>query len=221
MNNIKGSDMLRNVPVLATALYDASEAWADSPAVWLLGGSCSLLLQQVELGRQPNDIDIYADLAAAKQLHTAAPGISEDEQELNRSGLYTSLLSHYRVSGLRLELVGGFEIMTGGSWYRLEVEHVLQEHAPQIRLNNNLLYLTPLSHEFMFNLLRDRPDRYEAIAKVMNVRPDIHAPLVSRLMQANVWADSLLSRMSALLPWTADLIAGQQTRDKGGKQCES
>lgn len=221
MNIIKGSELLRNTPALAAALHVVSKAWTGPGLVWLLGGSCSLLLQQVKLERQPNDIDVYADIAAAKQLHMAAPGMVEDRQELNCSGPYTSLLSHYQVGGLRLELVGGFEILARGSMYRLEVEHILQEQAPLLELEDNHLQLTPLSHEFMFNLLRDRPDRYEAIAQVMNGCPDLHAPLVSRLLQTNVWSDSHLSRMTALLPWTADIIAGQQNGAKGGIRYES
>ncbi|MFB5675547.1 hypothetical protein ACE5KN_11625 [Paenibacillus terreus] len=217
MNILKGSELLRNIPALAAALHDVSTAWTGLGLVWLLGGSCSLLLQQVKLERQPNDIDVYADIAAAKQLHMAAPGEPEDRQEMNRSGPYTSLLSHYRVGGLRLELVGGFEIMAGGSMYRLEVEHVLQKRAPLLELEDHQLQLTPLSHEFMFNLLRDRPDRYEAIAQVMNGCPDLHAPLVRRLLQTNVWSDSHLSRMAALLPWAADIVAGQQKEDREGE----
>jgi hypothetical protein len=221
LNIIKGSELLRNIPALAAALHDVSKAWTGLGPVWLLGGSCSLLLQHVKLERQPNDIDVYADIPAAKQLHRAAPGTAEDMQELNCSGPYTSLLSHYRVGRLRVELVGGFEIMAGGSMYRLEVEHVLQEQAPLLELEGNRVQLTPLSHEFMFNLLRDRPDRYEAIAQVMNDYPDLHAPLVSRLLQTNVWSDSHLSRMAALLPWTADIIVGLQNEAKGGRRYES
>lgn len=221
MNIIKGSDLLRNIPVLAAGLYDVSKAWTGLGPVWLLGGSCSLLLQQVKLERQPNDIDVYADIADAKQLHTAAPGDPEDRQELNCSGLYTSLLSHYRVGGIRLELVGGFEITAGGSMYRLEVKHVLQEYAPQMELKDNQLQLTPLSHEFMFNLLRDRPDRYDAIAQAMNVHPELHAPLMGRLLQANVWSEMHLGRIAALLPWTVDMIAGQQNEAMGGRRYES
>ncbi|MDP4096662.1 hypothetical protein OIN60_07750 [Paenibacillus sp. P96] len=221
MNIIEGSDMLRNIPALAAALYDMSKAWSGLEAVWLLGGSCSLLLQQVELKRLPNDIDVYADIAAAKQLHTAAPGTSENRQELNRSGLYTSLLSHYRLRELRLELVGGFEIMTEGSMYRLEVEHVLRRHAPLATLNDIQFCLTPLSHEFMFNMVRERRDRYEAIAQVMNARPELHVPLVSKLLEANVWSDRHLSWIAALLPWAGELIVGPAKYDKGGKRCES
>uniref|UniRef100_A0AAE9PVG6 Uncharacterized protein n=1 Tax=Paenibacillus polymyxa TaxID=1406 RepID=A0AAE9PVG6_PAEPO len=54
---------------LAVALSSLAESWSTVSVPWMLGGSCSLLVQEVELDRLPRDIDIYADIHAAKQLH--------------------------------------------------------------------------------------------------------------------------------------------------------
>ncbi|WKL02675.1 hypothetical protein Q0F98_01795 [Paenibacillus amylolyticus] len=61
-------------PELHAALLETAKAWNTQPQTWLLGGSCGLLLQGVELQQAPRDIDIYADVAAAKELHLSARG---------------------------------------------------------------------------------------------------------------------------------------------------
>lgn len=112
-------------------------------------GSCGLLLQQVELQQAPRDIDVYADLAAARGLHHAAPGIALDEPVIDRTGPYASLLSHYQVGECALELVGGFEVWSRQSWYRIEIEQLLIHHAPQAQIGSYTLRLMPLAHELL------------------------------------------------------------------------
>ncbi|WFB60872.1 hypothetical protein [Paenibacillus sp. BR1-192] len=52
---------LNDLPELEKALATAIHKLNQAPVAWLLGGSCCLLLQGVELGKPPRDIDIYAD----------------------------------------------------------------------------------------------------------------------------------------------------------------
>lgn len=201
MKKLDLSARLTSMPQLHEAIRQLAAAWSSSSSCWLLGGSCSLLLQGVELDKSPNDIDVYADLRAAKQLHGHAPGRRLDEQQLSRSEAYLSLLSHYELEGLTLELVGGFEVYATNSLYRVEIEQVLQSAAPGITINNYSVRLMPLAHELLFNLLRGREDRYRSIAKTMNTQADEHRDLLELLLARNVWSDAHVDQLRRLLNW--------------------
>jgi hypothetical protein len=186
---------------LAAALARLADGWSAVAVPWLLGGSCSLLVQEVELDRLPRDIDIYADIHAAKQLHAHPPGVMTDRQQVDRSGSYVSLLSHYELEGFAVELVGGFEVLCDGALYRLEVERLLWSAGVRLDLGGSSLRLMPLSHELLFNLLRNRPDRYEAIAAVMKRDPQRHIPVLNQLLISNIWTEEQLDKLEELLPW--------------------
>ncbi|WP_342417961.1 hypothetical protein NST83_14325 [Paenibacillus sp. FSL R10-2782] len=186
---------------LTAALSSLADGWASNAVPWMLGGSCSLLVQEVELERLPRDIDIYADIHAAKQLHANAPGIMIDQQQVDRSGSYVSLLSHYELEGFPVELVGGFEVLCDGALYRLEVERLLWVAGIRLDLGRSSLRLMPLSHELLFNLLRNRPDRYEAIADAMKRDPQRHIAVLNQLLISNIWTDDQLAKLQELLPW--------------------
>ncbi|MDN4078521.1 hypothetical protein QYF52_11295 [Paenibacillus polymyxa] len=186
---------------LAVALGSLTESWSAVSVPWMLGGSCALLVQEVELDRLPRDIDIYADIHAAKLLHARSPGVSIDPQQVDRSGSYVSLLSHYELEGFPVELVGGFEVLCDGALYRLEVERLLWSAGIQLDLENTSLRLMPLSHELLFNLLRNRPDRYQAIADVMKRDPQQHIGILTQLLVRNIWNKEQLGKLIELLPW--------------------
>ncbi|MCM3784026.1 hypothetical protein M3231_13675 [Neobacillus mesonae] len=186
--------------VLDTTLKVLVNAWNTDEHLWLLGGSSSLKLQGVELAQPPNDIDVYADFHVAKILHKLAPGVPTDEQVLDRSGTYTSLLSHYRVEQAAVELSGGFEICTNGSLYRTETE-LLCSIGVRHPIKNTEFHvsLTPLSHELLFNVLRDRKDRYAPIAAKISEDKEQHLPLIRLLIRRNVWSDPHLRQIEQLL----------------------
>lgn len=186
---------------LAVALSSLAENWSTVPVPWMLGGSCSLLVQEVELERLPRDIDIYADIHAAKQLHAHPLGMSIDRQQVDRSGSYVSLLSHYELEGFPVELVGGFEVLCGGALYRLEIERLLWSAGVQLELGSASLRLMPLSHELLFNILRNRPDRYKAIAEIMKRDPRRHLIVLKQLLVSNIWSEEQLDKLAELLPW--------------------
>ncbi|MET3209450.1 UNVERIFIED_CONTAM: hypothetical protein ABIC26_002397 [Paenibacillus sp. PvR008] len=186
---------------LTAALSSLADGWASVAVPWMLGGSCSLLVQEVELDRLPRDIDIYADIHAAKQLHAKPPGVMIDRQQVDRSGSYVSLLSHYELEGFPVELVGGFEVLCDGALYRLEVERLLWSAGIRLNLVRSSLRLMPLSHELLFNLLRNRSDRYEAIADAMKRDPQRHIAVLNQLLISNIWTDDQLGKLQELLPW--------------------
>ncbi|MCS7462458.1 hypothetical protein N0M98_20255 [Paenibacillus doosanensis] len=169
---------------------------------WLIGGSCGLLMQGVSLAQAPRDLDMYADRAGAAAIHSALLAYSVDEQQEDRSSMYCSVLSHYRLSGITLELVGDFEVTAHDSVYRVETDYLYKELAASYPLADSAgkpLKLMPLEHELIFNLLRDRPDRYEAIARVMAGRYGGWTKALDQLVARNRLSDALVSRLQRLL----------------------
>ncbi|SEL84971.1 hypothetical protein SAMN04488688_106162 [Paenibacillus sp. cl141a] len=176
---------LNDLPELEKALATAIHKLNQAPVAWLLGGSCCLLLQGVELGKPPRDIDIYADAGGVQPLHEALALLAVDAPRLDQEGIYSSILSHYELERVPIELVGGFEVNSEGSSYRVEIDQLLYPAAPARHIRDVTVRLMPLSHELVFNVLRDRPDRYEAIAEAMLRDMNQHLPLLQRLLSRN------------------------------------
>jgi hypothetical protein len=59
--------------------------------------------------------------------------------------------------------------------------------------------LMPLEHELLFNLLRSRPDRYEAIAAVMRSRMTEMSETMCELIRRNTWSDRVIEQLMQLL----------------------
>ncbi|RUT36095.1 hypothetical protein EJP77_03650 [Paenibacillus zeisoli] len=192
---------LRNThnPELLDALRHLAREWGNSRQRWLVGGSCGLWLQSIALEQAPRDIDVYTDLTGARDLHEILGIRSIDEQVFDESGIYVSLLSHYQMGQYVLELVGGFEIKTEGSHYKVEIEELLSGQAPIVQLETEQLRLMPLSHEFLFNVLRDRPDRYVPIARAICLHTEDHLPLLRDLITRNKWSQKHLDIIASQL----------------------
>ncbi len=193
------NDVQGMYPEINQALQQLSQACKDAEGHWLLGGSCALWLQGVPLGAAPRDIDIYADMQHADALHSLLEAFALDEPRLDESGVYKSCLSHYKLGDFTLELVGGFQVKTEGALYRTEVAEILDPAARSVSLEAVSMRLMPLAHEFIFNVLRARPDRYLPIAEEIRKHPDQHLPLLSRLLERNLWTFETISRMAELL----------------------
>ncbi|HEY2492885.1 MAG TPA: hypothetical protein VGI33_08240 [Paenibacillus sp.] len=188
---------------LQYALKESAHDLNLTNKIWLLGGSCGLLLQGVKILTPPHDIDLYADADSIKTLHQALEKWSVDEQAVNQSGLYSSILSHYHYNGAQIELVGSFKVTAGTSHYEVKVETLLQQYAVTSGFEGVPIRLMPLSHELIFNLLRDRADRYQAIAEVMRIQPEVHAPLLEELLSSNLLEDKYLKQLSDLLEYSS------------------
>lgn len=176
---------LNDLPELEEALATAIHKLNQAPVVWLLGGSCCLLLQGVELGKPPRDIDIYADAAGVQPLHETLALQAVDAPRLDQEGIYSSILSHYEIEKVPIELVGGFEVNSEGSSYRVEIDQLLYPAATARHIRDATVRLMPLSHELVFNVLRNRPDRYDAIAEAMLRDMNQHLPLLQELLSRN------------------------------------
>ncbi|MNW32613.1 hypothetical protein D3C74_95580 [compost metagenome] len=198
------------------ALTKLASQCKDSEGTWLLGGSCSLWLQDVSITATPNDIDVYVDMKDVEEIHAKLSGFALDEPHLDDTGLYHSCLSHYSLDELPMELVGGFEVRTEGAYYRTEVTDVLSSEAPQWKSGNIVISLMPLAHEFVFNILRNRPDRYLAIATIIRNRPAKHLPLLSKLLERNEWNAQYVGRMAEILD--QPLLSGQWKECRNGHE---
>ncbi|RCX23245.1 hypothetical protein DFP94_101842 [Fontibacillus phaseoli] len=186
-------------PEVVVALQKLNENCKNAEGLWLLGGSCGLSLQGVPLDKAPRDIDIYTDMEHADKLHGLLKSSALDEPRLDESGLYTSRLSHYKLDDMTLELVGGFQIKTSGALYRTEVSDILAPAARRVSLGEGNISLMPLAHEFVFNVLRKRPDRYQAIASIIRKHPEQHLETLIRLLERNLWTFECITRMAELL----------------------
>lgn len=172
-----------------------------SDSTWLVGGSTGLLLQGVQLAALPRDLDLYADRRAAENLHMALRRYATDEQTESETLIYRSMLSHYEMNGVKVELVGAFEVRALDSEYRVEAEYLARTHALAVPYGEGkTVRLMPLAHELVFNVLRDRPDRYEAIARVCQARePERHRQALDDLIARNRFSGELADRLRTLL----------------------
>src|SRR3569832_570877 len=89
-------------------------AMSDSDARWIIGGSAGLALRGIGIGRAPRDLDLYADLDSAILLHKRLEHFSVDSQQWSETERYQSLLSHYVIEGVPVEVVGGFVVRAHG-----------------------------------------------------------------------------------------------------------
>ncbi|AWB45024.1 hypothetical protein DCC85_12865 [Paenibacillus sp. CAA11] len=198
LNQYVQSNGLTGHPELGMVLDELARLLAQEEASWLLGGSSSLWLQGVQLSSEPRDIDIYCDLSDANLLHNKLAKYSIDKPVMDTSGLYRSLLSHYVLMSKPIELVGGFEVSADGGMYQVQIEALLYPYAPEVVPN---LKLMPLPHELMFNILRERKDRYLPIAEHMSRQLDVHLPLISSLLlsSANRWTKDQILKLGEVL----------------------
>ncbi|MEK5238479.1 hypothetical protein NST99_22575 [Paenibacillus sp. FSL L8-0470] len=176
--------------ILEAALASISEvldlSWLEKPPVWLLGGSCGLLLHGVQLSAPPRDIDLYADLEDAEVLHSALSCYSVDGgPEEDYSGGCYSLRSRYRIGDARVELVCGFQISSGTRRYAVDVQQLLPHALIEDFNGIGFMRLMPAAHELVFNLLRCRVERCSAIANFMKVNLAVHLPLLQQLVLEN------------------------------------
>jgi hypothetical protein len=186
-------------PGMIPALTELAIRLREAEVAWMLGGSCSLMFQGVGITEAPRDIDVYADLYDASQIHELLRDIAVDEPHYDRTERYVSVLSHYALDSISIELVGGFEVRSEGGLYRTEIAEVLASYAVQAEVQEQSLRLMPLAHEFVFNVLRGRPDRYVNIAAVMRKEPQKHMPLLALILQRNQWSREQVVRMAELL----------------------
>ncbi|PZD93517.1 hypothetical protein DNH61_23135 [Paenibacillus sambharensis] len=154
---------------------------------WVVGGSAGLMLQGLNLAEPPRDLDIYADKDDAASIHALLSGYATDRPTYSVTPIYESVLSHYDIARVSVELVGGFVVSAGEDRYTVRVRNDLMPHASLIKVGSAGLSaaVVPLAHELIFNLLRSRMDRVEVVAAAMSDAPQRHGPALRALVAAS------------------------------------
>jgi hypothetical protein len=167
---------------------------------WLVGGSCGLLMQGVSLLKPPRDLDIYVDASVAPAIYEALKSYATDQLQYSKTDIYVSFLSHFRLLDVPIEIVGGFEVKAEQSAYKVDVSEIMLEfQVLQLIGDGIMIGLMPLAHELIFNLLRNRPDRYEAIASQMRTNPKYYLPALNKLLLHNTFSIHILTKINTLL----------------------
>lgn len=188
---------------LGDALKQLADDLSSIKRPWLVGGSCGLLMQGVPLAEAPRDLDLYADADAVKEIHDVLKPYSTDEQVEDRSSIYYSILSHYKIGEVKVELVGDFQVTASDSVYQVNAALYYEQYAATHTLgsdtNKALVKLMPLEHELVFNVLRGRPDRYEAIAQVLVDRHGGATIALNELLSNNRFSEKVTMQLRQLL----------------------
>jgi hypothetical protein len=164
-----------------------------------VGGSCGLALQGVEIDKIPRDIDMYYDRPAGYQLHTLLSPYVKTAPHESETDRYRSILSHYDMDGLTIELVGAFRVREQGSEYNVEIKSWISRYCPIVKIEGVGIYVMPLVHEFVFNLLRDRSDRLEAIVRVMRHELPVHLPILQDFLTTHKFSENHVQSMEEWL----------------------
>jgi hypothetical protein len=202
---------------LFLAMKTVAGHWQHLSRPWLIGGSCGLVLQGVEVSASPRDLDIYIDEEGAAAFHDALVRYATDKPSYSETDKYRSTLSHYVIEGVPVELVAGFEVCVPGAAYRVDISGLMSFFAPEAIVMNTPVRLMPLPHELLFNLLRDRPDRYIAIAETMRPQLVDHLPAICTMVEGNRLDAEWVARMASLLGTDEATIRPV----KGGAPCRT
>lgn len=204
---------------LKHALQRVCDRLGQAGNCWLVGGSCGLLLQGVRLGAMPRDVDVYADDVHVNALHGLIKDLAVDEPEVSETDTYHSTLSHYKLDGYVMELVGSFKVRAMGSRYEVLVDKLLLKEARMVMIGDVRVPLMPLGHELVFNVLRERPDRYEAIAAAMRTDLGKHVPLLKRISETCRLSEAHAAFIDGLLGLNGeDRLFRNQREEQGGDE---
>jgi hypothetical protein len=182
--NIGGFRLSLSEP-LVQAIHTIHQRLSHLSAPWLIGGSCGLILQNLAIQSTPRDLDIYVDRVFIEKFHHALSEFATDPPVISTTERYESILAHYQIAGITLEIVGGFHIHVTGATYQTRVAELLYSFSSIIDLAGTKIHVMPLAHELLFNLFRQRPDRYELIADAIRAQIDMHISCLNTLLASN------------------------------------
>jgi len=171
---------------------------AEEKTGYVVGGSTGLVLRGASLDRPPRDLDVYVDEDAVRPVHERLRSYALDGPEDNETEQYHSTLSHYRIEGTMVELVGDFRVNARQSVYTTEVSGFLYPNCDVIELEGIKVPVIPLGHELIFNVLRERLDRAEAAGKLISQNPEKHMPLLKELIRRNRLSERIAAETLAL-----------------------
>jgi hypothetical protein len=166
---------------IISAMRTMAHALARSDAVWLLGGSSALAMRGIALAAPPRDIDVYADVSDVHRIVDVMREYVVAPAHDSATALYASTRAFLRIEGVDVDIVGHLTVTTPTSQYTVRVRDVLVHDA---ELWHDIP-LMPLAHEYVFNVLRARQDRLDALEPHM--RAPRHRAVVQRLIATRSW----------------------------------
>lgn len=141
-------------------LKHVSERLGDHHFPWLVGGSTGCLLQGVHLRQMPRDLDIYTDRSYLAHLCERFNEREVQPARYSESERYASYMFNVSIFSVQVEFVANLSVRTAYGQYDVDVGGLLYDYAQRVDFGGKAVFLMPLEHEFVFNLLRERPDRY-------------------------------------------------------------
>jgi hypothetical protein len=150
---------------------------------WLLGGSVGLLLQGVPLQAKPRDIDLYTDTPYIEILFNQLSKYAAVPPHYSETGNYSSTLCRLEISTVPVEVVGSLTMKVDDSTYETRIAPL---YACKLSSEMDGVALMPLTHELIFNYLRNRPDRYLPIARKMRDHLPNHLNLFHEIVGMNL-----------------------------------
>jgi len=186
---------MNNPDPINNALAVIADLTGPTGAIWLVGGSAGLQLRGLKLDKPPRDLDLYADECDAEALHEALREYAVDEPVESVSAIYRSILSHYRIEGVNVELVCGFIVASGEDRYEVEARRTLYPQRSVIAAGGFPVGVVPLAHELWFNMLRGRSDRVGLIAAAVRSEPGLHLPAFRTIEARNALTDESVGRV--------------------------
>ncbi|WP_201763594.1 nucleotidyltransferase domain-containing protein [Chengkuizengella marina] len=178
-----------------TYIYNKSKT---SEVDWYVGGSCGLLLQDITLKTDPRDLDIQIETKFSPIFHSLLQPYALDRPHYSETEIFKSLLSHYKICGIEVELVADFSVHSLKSDYKVDMSF-LKNYSTTQNLNGFEIKVMPLAHEFVFNVLRNRPDRFLAIAKKMTSNRTLYFPVLYEILKRDQFDELHVQKMSDLL----------------------
>ncbi|WP_128894452.1 hypothetical protein [Longirhabdus pacifica] len=166
---------------------------------YVIGGSSSLMLQHVELNQHPNDVDVYVAESDVLKAHDALKSYAIDTPRIIENGMFRSNMSGYVIHNMLVELVGGFQITTSATKFALIIDRDHPYHVSEVYVLGKRIAITSLAYEFVFNVIRERADRYIPIVQKMNKQMELHHDDLQRMLQHHIISMEHKNKISQLI----------------------
>jgi hypothetical protein len=183
------------------ALATVIQATESCPSKWVAGGSAGLMLRGIPLSAVPRDLDIYCDDEDLNSIFQSLGEFAVDEPAVSRTGTYRSILCHFYIQNVQVELVGGFQVKASGCHYKTAVRELLIPYGDRIKLGgtSQSVFVAPLAHELCFNVLRGRSDRVQLIVQAFTEACETHVGALQAIESSNTFTEAVKNSIRRLI----------------------
>lgn len=189
---------MRNLGDVYKPLLYAAERLNRTGIPWLVGGSTACVLQGVPYLHKPNDLDIYIDRHSIEDVKRMLDDWEIVPVQTAKTEVYSSYLSRCCVNATEVEFIANMTVRTATGHYKVEVDNLLMIYATEVIVKDMPAPVIPLEHEMVFNLLREREDRFGPIGETLR-KKGVNRGLWSALQERNELPLDFWERASALM----------------------